>query len=75
MKQYTITLDDEQVARLRRMAEAEMRTEEDLLRDMIGRYAVDRGHERHFAMERAGRGPGGSVADIPDEELLKGFGE
>jgi predicted DNA-binding protein len=75
MKQYTITLDDEQVERIRRMAEAEMKTEDQLIRDIISRYAVESGHERVFAMDGAGRGPGDSVADIPEEELLQGFGE
>ena len=30
---------------------------------------------RTFAMIGIGEGPGGSIADIPEEELLKGFGE
>ncbi|MGE3269754.1 MAG: hypothetical protein AB7P40_13465 [Chloroflexota bacterium] len=75
MKQYTIMLDDEQVERLKRMAETEMKTEDQLIADLIRRYAVESGHERVFAMEGAGRGPGGSVADIPDEDLMQGFGE
>jgi predicted DNA-binding protein len=74
-KQYTIMLDDEQVERLKRMAETEMKTEDQLLRDIIKRYAVERGHERVFAMDGAGRGPGRSVADVPEDELMKGFGE
>ena len=75
MKQYTIMLDDEQVERLKRMAETEMKSEDQLIADIIKRYAVESGHERVFAMFGAGRGPGGSVADIPDDELMKGFGE
>ena len=39
------------------------------------RYAVERGHERVFAMDGIVHGPGGSVADIPEDELMKGFGE
>ena len=36
-----------------------------------------RGHRRlrTFAMKGAFKGPGGSIADIPEEHLLKGFGE
>ena len=37
--------------------------------------ASERRRLRTFAMKGAFRGPGGSIADIPDEELLKGFGE
>src|SRR4051794_35942679 len=75
MKRYTISLDDEQVERLQRMAHTEMKTEDQLLSDRINRYAVESGHGRCFAMEAAGRGPGGSVADISDDELMRGFGE
>jgi hypothetical protein len=28
-----------------------------------------------FGMARVAEGPGGSIADIPEEGLLKGFGE
>jgi hypothetical protein len=75
MKQLTITLDDEQAERLERIAKTEMKSEEQLLLDILRRYAVDSGHERVFAMDGIVHGPGGSVADIPDEELMKGFGE
>jgi predicted transcriptional regulator len=75
MKRYTISLDDEQAERLQRMAQTEMKTEDQVINDLIRRYAVESGHERTFAMEAAGRGPGGSVADIPDDELMRGFGE
>ena len=75
MKQYTITLDDEQAERLQRMAATEMKSEEQLLHDLIARYAVESGHERVLAMDGIVHGPGGSVADIPEEELMKGFGE
>lgn len=30
---------------------------------------------RTFAMIGVGEGPGGSIADVPEEDLLKGFGE
>jgi predicted transcriptional regulator len=75
MKQYTITLDDEQAERLQRMAATEMKSEEQLLRDLIARYAVESGHERVFAMQGVVDGPEGSFADVPEDEYLKGFGE
>lgn len=37
--------------------------------------ASERRRLRTFAMKGAFRGPGGSIADIPEDELLKGFGE
>jgi hypothetical protein len=75
MAQHSVSIDDETKERLQRMAETEMKSEEQLLHDVLKRYAVDSGHERVFAMDGAGRGPGGSVADIPDDELMEGFGE
>ena len=54
---------------------SEMKSEEQLLLDLIRRYAVTSGHERVFAMDGIVHGPGGSVADIPEDELMKGFGE
>jgi hypothetical protein len=75
MKQYTITLDDEQVERLKRMAETEMKSEDQLIADIIKRYAVESGYERVFAIDGIVHGPGGSVAEIPDDELMTGFGE
>ena len=113
MKMLTIDLDDEQAAALQRAAESEGRSETDLARDAVVRYAqrypsadeldpgvpepgesVGRGRRRlrtfamrgavdgsvvrpprEFAMDGAVEGPGGSIADVPEEELLKGFGE
>lgn len=113
MKTLTIDLDDEQAAALKRAAESEGRSETDLARDAVIRYAqrhpsavepsddlpdtngdVGRGRRRlrtfamsgavdgsedrplrEFAMDGAVEGPGGSIADVPEEELLKGFGE
>jgi hypothetical protein len=75
MKRYTISLDDEQVERLQRMARTEMKTEDQLLSDLIKRYAVESGHERTFAMLGVVEGSGDSFADVPEEEYLKGFGE
>jgi hypothetical protein len=75
MKPYTVMLTDEQIERIRRMAETVMKPEDQFVRDIIDRYTVESGFERYFAMDGAGRGPGGSIADVPEEELMKGFGE
>jgi len=75
MQPYTVMLSEEQIERIRRMAKTVMKSEDQFLSDIIDRYAVESGQERRFAMEGIVRGPGGSVADIPDDELMKGFGE
>jgi hypothetical protein len=51
-----------------------------VLRDAIIMYgdnvdANKKGPHRTFGMTRVAEGPGGSIADIREEELLKGFGE
>jgi predicted transcriptional regulator len=80
MKKTSVYLDDEHVERLRRVAEAEGRSQAEVLRDAILMYADKvsanaKGPPRTFRMAGVAEGPGGSIADIPEEELLKGFGE
>jgi len=75
MKMLTVELDDEQASWLRKVAEVEGRTEADVVRDAILQYWSRPRGERKLAIDGVGRGPGGSIADIPQEELLKGFGE
>lgn len=40
-----------------------------------GRITLTKKPDRNFALAGCADGPGGSVADIPEEELLEGFGE
>jgi len=81
MRKTSVYLDDEHVERLRRVAEAEGRSQAEIIRDAILLYS-ERANQppRTFAM--AGVDPGlarrlgyRSIADIPDDELLDGFGE
>lgn len=81
MKKTSVYLDDEHAARLRRAAEAEGRSQAEILRDAILLY-TSRANQppRTFAM--AGIAPGlarrlgyRSLADIPEEALIEGFGE
>ena len=76
MKKTSVYLDDEHAARLRRAAEAEGRSQAEILRDAIMLY-MSRGNQppRRFAMAGiVAVDLGRSVADIPEEELLEGFG-
>jgi predicted transcriptional regulator len=75
MKKTSVYLDDEHAERLRRAAEAEGRPQAEIIRDAIVQYTSRRAVPREFAMSGIAEGPGGSVADIPEEELLRGFGE
>jgi hypothetical protein len=76
MKRKTsVYLDEAQVEELKRLAEYEGRSQAGVLRDAILLYAQQLRRPRRFACAAIAKGPGGSVADIPEEELLQGFGE
>ena len=82
MKKNSVYLDDVHVERLRLAAQAEGRSQADILREAILAYTNKGNHPpRKFAI--SGVAPGGierrfgrrSIADIPGEELLQGFGD
>ncbi len=75
MTSYQVDLDDDDVHWLRDVADTLGRTEEEVIRAAVRHYVGASRRPRSFAMDGVSRGPGGSVADIPEEELLKGFGE
>jgi hypothetical protein len=74
MRKTSLYLPEELVVRLRRIAEAEGRSQAEVLRDAIVRYPAP-APKRHFRLARSGKALGRSVAGIPEEELLKGFGD
>jgi len=76
VKKTSVYLDDFHLSELRRLSEAEGRSQAQILRDAILLYVLrvsTRGN-REFASAGVAEGPGGSIADIPEEEQLKGFG-
>ena len=75
MKKTSVYLEDEHVERLRQLARREGRSQAEVLRDAILVYAERAKPDRNFALSGIAEGSGGSIADIPEEELLKGFGE
>lgn len=81
MKKTSVYLDDDHALRLRRAAETEGRSQAEIIRAAIVLY-TERANlpPRTFAMD--GIAPGlarrlgyRSIADVPEEELLEGFGE
>ena len=68
-------LDDEDAKRLAILAELEGEAQSEVLRKAIRSYVPRPRGPRHFALDGAGEGPGGSIADIDEGVLLKGFGE
>lgn len=75
MKKTSLYLDEADVARLQRLAAQEGRSQAEIVRAAIAAYEARRQPDRHFALTASGAGDGRSIADIPDEELLEGFGD
>jgi len=71
----SVYLNDEELARLSVLAEREGTSQAEVLRRAIRTYEPERHGDRNFALVAVAEGPGGSVADFDDEELLAGFGE
>ena len=75
MRSYRIELNEDEIVWLREAADMLGRSEEEVILVAVRRYIGASKRPCKLAIDGVGRGPGGSIADIPDEELLKGFGE
>lgn len=77
MRKTSVYLDDEQAARLARLARQEGRSQAEILREAVASYEPPVTRDRYFEVA-AGfpRSDGDSrpISQIPDEELLHGFG-
>lgn len=74
MRKTSVYLSDELAERLARLARETGRSQADVLRAAIASYRPAPSTDRTFALESCVTGPGGSVADIDEAELLRGFG-
>ena len=74
VRKTSVYLTDEQAERLARHVEEEGRSQADILRDAITAYRPPEAADRDFALDGCVTGPGGSVADVDEDELLRGFG-
>ena len=75
MTTYQVDLDDDDIHWLRDVADTLGQTEEDVIRAAVRHYIGASRRPRVFSMSGIDEGDGSSIADIPEEELLKGFGE
>lgn len=75
MRKSSVYLSEEQAARLARLAREEGRSQAEILREAIGSYRPRPSGDRNFALEGCVTGAGGSVADVEEQDLLRGFGE
>lgn len=78
MRKTSIYLDDEQADRLARLARTEGRPQAQIIREAIDEYEPRPKRDRNFALagqfERIDDDPR-PISEIPDEELMRGFGE
>lgn len=74
MKKTSVYLRPEDETRLDWLAERERASEAEIIRRAIASYEPNSSPDRDFAGARSGEGPGTSVADMDEDELLRGFG-
>jgi hypothetical protein len=75
MKKTSVYLTDDEVERLVWLAAREGVSQATVLRRAIAAYVPERRGDRDFVGNAVFDGPGDSVADIPEDELLRGFGK
>lgn len=75
MRKTSVYLDEDQAQRLARLAREEGRSQAEVLREAVATYQPKPSQDRNFALAGSGHGDGSSIADVPEEDLLKGFGE
>ena len=75
MKKTSLYLEETDVQRLRRLSQAEGRSQAEIVRSAIAAYEAAATRARTLTLAGSWSGDGTSVADLTDEELLGGFGE
>jgi len=74
MKKTSVYLGDVDLERLHRLVRRVGRTQAEIIREAIAAYEAQHLPDRSFAVACSFEGDGTSVADMPEEELLRGFG-
>jgi hypothetical protein len=75
MRKTSVYLTDAEITRLGWLAERERTSQAEIIRKAIASYEPDGPRDRNFAGAGSFDGPGDSVADYDEDELLEGFGE
>ena len=75
MKKTSVYLNEREIARLAWLAEQEGLSQAEVIRKAISAYAPTAAVDREFRLVGSGSGPGDSIADLAEEELLEGFGQ
>ena len=75
MRKTSVYLSDAQAERLSRLSEQEGRPQAAIIREAITAYGARRSGDRQFSLDGVVVGDGTSIADVADDERLRGFGE
>lgn len=74
VRKTSVYLDEADAQRLAMIAAQEGESQAEVLRKAIRAYMPHPRGGRRFALDGAGEGPGGSIADIDERVALEGFG-
>ncbi len=74
MNKTSVYLTDAERRHLAWVAKVEKRSQSEVIREAIARYQPRPEFDRDFECFNSGVGPGDSVADYDEDELLMGFG-
>jgi predicted transcriptional regulator len=77
MRKTSVYLDDEQAARLARLARQEGRSQAEILREAVATYEPPATRDRDFEVAAGFAridGDSRAISQIPNDELLRGFG-
>jgi hypothetical protein len=74
MRKTSVYLSEQDRARLARLAKVRGKSHAEIVRE--GLYALEREQrpDRNFAMAGVVEGDGTNISEIPEEDLLQGFG-
>jgi hypothetical protein len=79
MRKTSVYLDEIQAQRLARLAREEGRSQAEILREAVATYQPRPSQDRNFALAGGGftriDNDPRAIGDIPEKELLEGFGE
>jgi predicted DNA-binding protein len=74
MRKTSVYLSPAETARLAKLAEREGTSQAEVIRRAIRLYEPEARGDRNFALARIADGPGGSIVELAEDELLEGFG-
>ena len=74
MRKTSVYLTTEETARLAKLAERDGTSQAEVIRRAIRSYESETRGDRNFSLARSADGPGGSISELREDELLDGFG-